>query len=155
MTGLDPNVPTAENYRRFARYEAAGRSPSYEELSFAVADDDFILSFLAQLPVDKRQPNLLFAAARYLLESPPDPLSLRSLIAERPDQLSRVILFRRTQTNEAARCSRCYFQPLPRCPSRSLWWRWARPLDSPCCRTSTPTITTGTGSLVSTHRRRP
>jgi len=105
MTGLDPTVATAENYRRFARHEAAGRSPSYEELSYAVADDDLTLSFLAQLPVDKRQPNLLFAAARYLLESPPDALSLRSLITDRRDELSRVILARRTQTNEAARCA--------------------------------------------------
>lgn len=105
MIGLDPVLTTAENYRRFARLEAAGRSEQYEELSYAVAGDAFILSFLARLPAAKRQPNLLFAAARYLLESTPDALSLRSLVAERPEELSRMILARRTQTNEAARCA--------------------------------------------------
>jgi hypothetical protein len=105
MTGLDPMVSTIENYRRFARDEAAGRSPTYERLAYAVAGDDLILSFLAQLPAAKRQPNPLFAAARYLLGSPPEPTSLHSLVAERPDELSSVMLARRTQTNEAARCA--------------------------------------------------
>src|SRR5580692_10879090 len=72
MTGLDPMVSTIENYRRFARDEAAGRSPSYERLAYAVAGDDVILPFLANLPPAKRQPNLLFAAARFLLGGPPE-----------------------------------------------------------------------------------
>ena len=105
MTGLDPTLSTIENYRRFAHDEAAGRSPSYEQLAYAVAEDDLILPFLANLPAAKRQPNLLFAAARFLLGAPPEPVSLRSLVAERPDDLSSVMLARRTQTNEAARCA--------------------------------------------------
>jgi hypothetical protein len=105
MTGLDPTVSTIENYRRFARDEAAERSPSYEHLAYAVAEDDLILTFLAKLPAAKRQPNLLFAAARHLLGAPPEPTSLHSLVAGRPDELSRVMLARRTQTNEAARCA--------------------------------------------------
>jgi hypothetical protein len=58
---------TAENYRRFARLEAAGRSPAYEQLALAVAGDAAILAFLQCLPPAKRQPNLLFAAARWIL----------------------------------------------------------------------------------------
>ena len=105
MTGLDPTLATAENYRRFAVYEAAGRSPAYERLAYAVAQDDLVLSFLERLPLAKRQPNLLFAAARYLLGSPPAPGSLRSLVSDRPGQLAGVMRARRTQTNEAARCA--------------------------------------------------
>jgi len=53
MTGLDGAIGTAENYRRFAVHEAAGGSPSYEQLSLAVAGDDEVLSFLERLPVAK------------------------------------------------------------------------------------------------------
>ena len=105
MTGLDPALGTAENYRRFAVQEAAGRSLAYERLALAVAEDHLVLSFLERLPVLKRQPNLLFGAACYLLGSPSDHASLRSLVSDRPDDLADVMRTRRTQTNEAARCA--------------------------------------------------
>lgn len=105
MTGLDPSVATAENYRRFALFEAAGRSAAYEELAHAVAVDARLLSFLDALPAAKRQPNLLFASARYLLGAVPGPSSLRALIDERAVELAEVMRSRRTQTNEAARCA--------------------------------------------------
>lgn len=105
MTGLDPLVATAENYRRFARLEAAGRSPSYELLAYAAADDELVLAFLGGLARPKRQPNLLFAAARYLLGSPADPQSLHALVAGRAPELAEGMNNRRTQTNEPARCA--------------------------------------------------
>jgi len=105
MSGLEPGVGTAENYRRFARREAAGRSATYELLALAVADDEAVLGFLAGLPAGKRQPNLLFAAARYLLDVVPDVADLRHLVADRHDRLVEVMLDRRTQTNEPARCA--------------------------------------------------
>lgn len=105
MTGLDPSVAIAENYRRFARLEAAGRSSAYEELADAAAGDELVLAFLARLPREKRQPNLLFAAARYLLGTPATPQSLHALVTESPGELREVMTSRRTQTNEAARCS--------------------------------------------------
>ena len=52
----------AARYRRFAAVEAHGRSPIYEALAPGVAADAFALEFLATLPDEKRQPNLLFAA---------------------------------------------------------------------------------------------
>ncbi len=104
MGGHDLTATTAENYRAFA-LEAAGRSAQYERLSTEVADDDTILSFLARLPPAKRQPNLLFAAARYLLGAPPELKSLRSLVADRGDEMASVMRSRRTQTNEPARCA--------------------------------------------------
>jgi hypothetical protein len=92
-------------YRRFARLEARGRSAAYETLAMAVAADQPILAFLATLPPAKRQPNLLFAAARYLLGAPADIGSLRLLVANRHRELAGVMQARRTQTNEPARCA--------------------------------------------------
>lgn len=102
--GHDLTASAAENYRAFAR-EAAGRSPGYERLATEAADDPGLLDFLASLPRAKRQPNLLFAAACYLLGEPADIAALRTLVADRGDELRTVMLARRTQTNEAARCA--------------------------------------------------
>jgi hypothetical protein len=104
MGGLDPRRSAAENYRAFSR-EARGRSPAYESLAASVADDDLVLGFLAALPPPKRQPNLLFAAARYLLDAPPGLAALRALIRRHEAELTEVMLTRRTQTNEPARCA--------------------------------------------------
>jgi hypothetical protein len=54
MPGLDPSITTAENYRRFARLEAAGRSPAYEALANAVAGNEMVLAFLGSLVAAKR-----------------------------------------------------------------------------------------------------
>jgi len=102
--GDDPQLSTAENYRAFAA-EARGKSPRYEALATAVADDAEILNFLGHLPVAKRQPNLLFAAACYLLDEPADVAGLRRLVCDRRDELTATMLTRRTQTNEPARCA--------------------------------------------------
>lgn len=105
MNGLEPSACIAQNYRRFAEREAAGRSPAYESLAGAVADDHSVLQFLEVLPQGKQQPNLLFAAARFLLDSVPDVGALRQLVKRNPEQLRQVMLDRRTQTNEVARCA--------------------------------------------------
>jgi len=105
MTGHDPAKGIAENYREFARLEAHGRSPAYESLAESVAGDPVILRFLTSLPPEKRQPNLLFAAARYLLGAPADIAQLRSLVSHNGAELSGQIRSRRTQTNEPARCT--------------------------------------------------
>ena len=104
MGGLDPRRSIAENYRVFGR-EARGRSPAYVSLAASVAGDDLVLGFLAALPPPKRQPNLLFAAARYLLGAPPGPGALRSLVQENEAELAQLMMARRTQTNEPARCA--------------------------------------------------
>jgi hypothetical protein len=104
MSGHDLTAGTAENYRAFAA-EARGRSPRYVELATAVAGDPLVLGFLDTLPAAKRQPNLLFAAACYLLGEPPDLAALRGLIAGRRTELTGTMLRRRTQTNEPARCA--------------------------------------------------
>jgi hypothetical protein len=84
MRGHDLSFRTADSYRAFAA-EACGRSPRYEELALAVAGDARVLGFLDALPTAKRQPNLLFAAARYLLGEPPDLAALHVLLGDRED----------------------------------------------------------------------
>ncbi len=104
MHGHDPALSAAENYRAFAQ-EARGRSPVYEALAGSVAQDTAVLGFLASLPPEKRQPNLLFAAARYLLGETPGIGRLRALVRQNRAELAEVMLARRTQTNEPARCA--------------------------------------------------
>ena len=104
MHGHDLGVTVAENYRAFAE-DARGRSSLYESLAGAVAGDEAILCFLGSLPPEKRQPNLLFAAARYLRGEPASLDRIRELVSQDPDVLAGVMLARRTQTNEAARCA--------------------------------------------------
>ncbi len=105
MVGMDGSVSIAENFRRFACLEAAGRSPTYEVLAMEVADDHDVLGLLMRLPPVKQQPNLLFAAARQILDDVPDIDALRTLSTSRADELAAVMLHRRTQTNEPGRCA--------------------------------------------------
>jgi len=105
QSGDDAAMAVARTYRRFGRLEAQGRSAAYEALAESVAGDAALVSFIASLPPEKRQPNLLFAAARYLLGAPPAIGSLRELASQSRAGLTEVILTRRTQTNEPARCA--------------------------------------------------
>ena len=118
MHGHDPGKSAAENYREFAA-EARGRSPAYESLAGSVAQDTAVLRFLDSLPPVKRQPNLLFAAARYLLGGPADIGALRALVRRDRAGLTAVMLARRTQTNERPAAPRCC-RPWPSCRRR---WR--------------------------------
>jgi hypothetical protein len=105
MSGHDLGATTAQNYRAFA-VEAHGRSPQYEELAMAAAGNLEVLEFLNALPPAKRQPNLLFAAACYLLGEPAaDLAALGKLIRDRGTELAATMRSRRTQTNEPARCA--------------------------------------------------
>lgn len=101
----DPVAGVVREYQAFARWEARGRSAAYESLAEAVASDVGVVEFVASLPPAKRQPQLVFAAARYLLGTPPLIGQLRALIAGSAADLTRVIMARRTQTNEPARCA--------------------------------------------------
>lgn len=105
MIGNEPELGTAENYRRFSVREARGRSPLYEQLAGGVADDRELLAFLAHLPEEKRQPNLLLAAVRYLAGLQPGYDAFRAVVLDRRAEVATTMLARRTQTNEPARCA--------------------------------------------------
>jgi hypothetical protein len=94
----------AEGYRNFAD-EASAESPGYSELAAAVAGDHDVLQFLATLPAGKRQPNLLFAALRFLGDAPADGATLHDRVRSGAERLRATMLSRATQTNEPARCA--------------------------------------------------
>ena len=102
----DPNtIKTAEWYQRFADIEMPGQSLLFEEWARGVAVDADILALLAELPMPKRQPNLLFACAR-LLGVPLDGYpSFRDFVIANWPALTREMLARATQTNEPRRCA--------------------------------------------------
>jgi hypothetical protein len=104
MLGADPSQTVAENWRRFGRISAAGKSPLYQELCEGVAEDPEILEFLSEQPPDKRQPNLLLAGTRFLFGLQPDFATFRETVLSHRDELSELLASRRTQTNEPARC---------------------------------------------------
>jgi len=105
MQQQDERARLSAAYRRFAADEARGRSPLYEELARGVAADSEILDFLLALPRPKRQPNLLFAAARSLLGTPDGWNRFRRGVMQRKDALHALMLMRSTQTNEPGRCA--------------------------------------------------
>lgn len=99
---------TEELYRAFAVLEARGKSPLYEQLSLAVADDPEIIRFLNTLPEAKRQPNLLLAAVRHVGGTPTGYADFRECVLGNTDVVAATMLSRRTQTNEVGRCTGLY-----------------------------------------------
>ncbi|MGW9404191.1 DUF2332 domain-containing protein [Arthrobacter sp. NPDC055585] len=96
---------TAARYERFAALEARGVSPLYEEWAAGVADDPDVLALIDGLPRPKRQPNLVFAAARLAGAPLGEYPQFREWLLEHWAAVEPVIQARMTQTNEAARCA--------------------------------------------------
>jgi hypothetical protein len=99
------NNGTADFYRRFAEIEARGVSDIYFDWASRVAGDDEVLALIDPLPGMKRQPNLVFAAARFLGAPVGAYGPFRGWLLDHWDDVAPVILERATQTNEAARCA--------------------------------------------------
>lgn len=95
----------AERYLAFARDEAAGRSPLYEEFSTCIAQDSDVLALLSALSTAKQQPNLLFAAVKHGFGVQPDWPAFRTTVLRHWSAISATMMARSTQTNEAARCA--------------------------------------------------
>jgi hypothetical protein len=95
----------ASLYQRFAEAEAHGRSPLYEHLALEIAGDESTLEFLSAFPRSKQQPNLLFAAVRYACGTPKDWEHFRTSLLVSQKTIREVMMRRRTQTNEPARCA--------------------------------------------------
>ena len=92
-----------DNYSDFAAY-AAESSPCFQEWALGVAEDREVQSWLAQLPQPKRQPNLVFAAARWHGLAAPAPYGdLRQALLGDTGRIRATIMERATQTNEVGR----------------------------------------------------
>ena len=98
-------MSTAALYAEFAAREAHDISPAYESLSVAVSRDREMIARLDALPPAKRQPNLLFAAVRFLNGPVSDPAAFLDFAAERWPAVEAEMLARATQTNEVGRCA--------------------------------------------------
>lgn len=92
-------------YRNFAEREASGVSPLYVEFANRVAESDELLAFLCTLPPPKQQPNLLFAALKFLLGTASDADEFERWVADHSESIRSEMLARRTQTNEPGRCA--------------------------------------------------
>lgn len=95
----------SERYRRFAREEAAGHSRAYETLAKCVAESSVTLAFLARLPTERQQPNLLFAALRRVAGTPSSVEELDHAIEAYGKTVAEVMQTHTTQTNEPGRCA--------------------------------------------------
>ncbi|MEM8618534.1 MAG: DUF2332 domain-containing protein [Actinomycetota bacterium] len=97
-------MDTLRWYQGFAEFEAHGSSTTYERLARAVASAPAVLVRLDRLPPQKRQPNLLFAAARHNGVAVEDSAAFVQELVDRWDEVCGTMLERSTQTNEPARC---------------------------------------------------
>lgn len=99
---MEPYADVVEQYAAFAR-EAAD-SPCFSEWAAGVAGDPEVLAWLGDLPPLKRQPNLVFAAARWHGVLAPGPYAgLRDALLGDDGTMRATILERSTQTNEVGR----------------------------------------------------
>ena len=125
----------ADRFRVFAREECSGSSglnvlsPTYEKLSFAIADNPGLLGLARECMVGQPIPNLFFAAVKRLLddrdcdelaalyeriasgENPGDGLvdAFAHFCGGHEPEIVELVRTRRVQTNEVRRCS--YLMP--------------------------------------------
>ncbi len=101
----NPQHSTADRYRRFAIQEARGNSSCYEQWSMGIADDERLIKLIDQLPVPKRQPNLVLGAARFVGAEAGPFEAFQSWLSQNWAAVRQVATTRSTQTNEVGRCA--------------------------------------------------
>lgn len=100
---MDPTADTVEQYREFAA-DTRGYSPCFDDWATRVAEDPEVLAWLGRLPRRKRQPNIVFAAARWHGVPAPGPYDgLRDALLGDDGRIVATIRSRSTQTNEVGR----------------------------------------------------
>jgi hypothetical protein len=95
---------TSAWYRR-AAIELAGTSELQVSWALGIADDDTVVALIDRLPLERRQPSLVFSVARWL-GAPAEPWPVfRSWLVEEWPRVEAAARERRTQTNEVGRCA--------------------------------------------------
>ncbi|WP_435109823.1 DUF2332 domain-containing protein [Nocardiopsis synnemataformans] len=93
-------------YRNFADGYAQDAAPAYARIARALAGDERVLELVASLPAgNKRQPNLLLGAVRFLGGPVGEWEDFRAWLLEHWEAVRAVVLERHTQTNEVRRCA--------------------------------------------------
>lgn len=96
---------TSDTYRRWAEAEARGVSEIYYNWATSIANNPAALHLIESLPRHKRQPNLVFGAARFIGGPIDSGARFVSWLVENWRFILPVIRQRATQTNEAGRCA--------------------------------------------------
>lgn len=96
---------TAALYDQYARTWFTGHSPVYADWAAHVAATPQLAGLIATLPPAKRQPNLVFAATRFLGCPDADPATWEAFLRGNWPAVRTVVLGHRTQTNEPRRCA--------------------------------------------------
>ncbi|TFC57320.1 DUF2332 domain-containing protein [Cryobacterium sp. TMB1-7] len=104
-TSTDAGADTALRYRAFAEVEARGLSACYEAWAAGVARDAATIGLIDRLPPTKRQPNLVFSAARFHGAEAGGYLGFRAWLAENWAVVEQTCRSHATQTNEPGRCA--------------------------------------------------
>jgi hypothetical protein len=100
---VEPYAEVAVQYRECAAH-AEPDSACFGAWSRGVADDPEVLAWIDELPGLKKQPNLVFAAARWHGVPAPGPYAgLREALLADDGPIRDTILSRSTQTNEVGR----------------------------------------------------
>lgn len=99
---VEPYDGVVAQYLEFAAH--ALDSPCFVEWSHGVAGDPEVLAWIDELPGIKRQPNIVYAAARWHGVAAPGPYAgLRDALLGDDGTIRATILARSTQTNEVGR----------------------------------------------------
>ena len=94
-----------DRYTAFARDEVRGRNPVFASWSTGIAADPATVRLIESLPVMRRQPVLVFAAARHVgAPDTEDYGAFRDFFHAHWDEIAELCRTHSTQTNEAARC---------------------------------------------------
>ena len=100
---MEPYGGVAAQYLEFAAH-CEGESPCFVEWARGVAADEEVLAWVDQLPGLKKQPNIVFAAARWHGVPAPGPYAgLRDALLGDDGTIRATIMTRSTQTNEVGR----------------------------------------------------
>lgn len=96
---------TAALYLDYAEHWFTGHSEIYRQWATGLAGSEGLLPLVAQLPGLKRQPNLVFAAARFH-GCPDAPFGIfEDYLATHWRAVRAIVMGHATQTNEAGRCA--------------------------------------------------
>ncbi len=100
---MEPYADVVDQYSRFAD-EARPESPCFAAWGLGVAGDPEVQAWVDTLPGIKKQPNLVFAAARWHGVPAPGPYAaLRAALLDDDGPIRETVLARSTQTNEVGR----------------------------------------------------
>ncbi|WDZ93916.1 DUF2332 domain-containing protein [Nocardiopsis sp. HUAS JQ3] len=107
VAAVDASVHSiVRQYRGFADGYAQDAAPAYARIARALAGDERVLELVASLPAgNKRQPNLLLGAVRFLGGPVGEWADFRAWLLEHWEAVRAVVLERYTQTNEVRRCA--------------------------------------------------